>query len=440
MIKDFFYRMIGATPSPVKPREKPKPAPGPAPSPSPNPAPGRPSPRPGREPRPVTDPKNRIDPYLSLLPEEYFHTLKPDFRILLETAKPLPHPERLDLLESQVIRDRDETYSRWTGIENRHPEKKLAEIIKKKQNENHAPILHVIHSYLSEILGNNHHGIMENLDIQWKNPYDIDKKEERELDESQHIRRLEEVPDLTEEEIGYVSGTALRSEIYYQMIQGFGILYMDGFFRMMRNDLSQIDGDLPGLYEEFHLNGHNNHHRVFYDVMSGKRLPSNVDETMEKTKSEGRVWHSTEPVTDPDSGNVTGMRSHAHARSEIGVVLAHEALKGAFQLLTPYGRLHENYLNDVEMRLLRMALSSYWAEIRQFVLGPALFRMFQEYLDRLQIPSSASDETLYLALQNLLLLQDDRLHLHLSLIHNPSDFEIVSDIPFLAEELLQGLE
>lgn len=399
-------------PAPVKP--DPKPAPSPRPDRSP--APGRPSPRPGERPGPVTDPKN----YLERLSDEYYHTLPADLKKVFSDTNPVRFAQKVNLLESRILKDREETTRRREAIQDRWKERELPDRILKLQKGLEGPIQAIIHDYLEEIAGPLYHRNRENLDLSWKDPYDLKTEKERPfLQESRRDRpgntsdenRDRESRGETGEDSGkkneidrdYLKDTMLRSEFYYQMIQGFGILYMDGFFRMHRKEIDALQPELSRRYEEYHLNGHFVHHLVFQDVMEGKTLPPGIDAKMEKEKSQGRVWHTTDPMVDETTGNVTGIRSVAHARSRFGIILVHEALKGLFQLLTPWARLHENYLRPAELDLHRMALNSYWAEIRQFAMGPSLFLQLQSLLDRLEIPSFASSDFLYRAIENIAL-------------------------------------
>lgn len=383
------------TPAPSRPDEKPDPVR--------KPSPGRPSPRPGETPRPVTEPKN----ILQFLNREYYHTLNEELKKKLKGADPFALNETIpNLFAETLLSEREENQSRSrTHLRRKHP-RELPGLIRKAESGRQDRIIAVVKDYLGEIFGPLHRQIDEKLDIAWKNPYDTD--EEPFSEEDVNREKYGREPEKNDEfDLDFVRETVLKSEIYYLLTQGFGILYMDGFFRMMRNKLTAIDDSLPSLYDEYHLSGHATHHRVFAEVMSGVKLPPGIDERMEKNTSEGRVWHTTEPVVDQETGNILGVNTASFARAEMGVVLAHEALKGAFQILTPWARLNENYLRDSEMAVVRSALNSYWAEIRQFTLGPSFFMLMQKTLHSLDINTQLSSTNFYLAIQNLILADHD---------------------------------
>ena len=414
-------------PAPAPQRE---PNPSPAPAPTPQPSPGRPSPRPGRRPLPVTDPKN----YLAPLSPRYFHNLAPPLNELLRDYSPLnPHIAPIETFSAEVLQERTNTEMRCDHIYSANPINltKLPQQIKTLQRGKEDPLLDLIHTYLQEIFGELYQAqITHRLDLGWHNPYDpappIGQSAsstakpnaparasaarasappenpgpayaENQRPELQH-------PDGQLIDIDYVGETLLRSELYYWFIQGFGIIYMDGFFRMMARELRALDPLLPTLYQLFHLNGHANHHLVVEDVIRGKKIDAAIEQRMESNHSEGRVWHHVDPLIDPDSGNITAINTSAHARSEIGVVLAHEALKGAFQILTPWARIHQNYLATTERNIIERAAGGYWAEMRQFSLGPSYFPKFIASLEGCRVPVSLSSPHLYHALQNFLLL------------------------------------
>ncbi len=417
-------------PTPTKPDRRPAPPARPDtdperqpdPSRKPQPAPERPSPRPGREPHPVTDPRN----YLERLSAEYYHTLSPSLKDLLSDAVPFALPGcdlATGVLDEKISRAREDTFQRWSEKSKPYPERATHRELLEKQKGLEQEIKLVIHNYLHEVMGGLYPSVEKNLDLQWKDPYDLSQPEEQKFAESARFERTKELPQMENEELEYTKSTIRRSELYYQLLQGFGILYMDGFFRMMRSDLKRIGSELDLLYERYHLNGHNTHHRVFYDVMTGRTLPPGIDQKMEENKSEGRVWHTTDPVVDESSGNVMDIHTRAHARSPVGVVLVHEALKGAFQLLTPWARLNENYLNQNEMNLLRTALNSYWAEIRQFVMGSSFFTMFQQGLESVGISSSPASSDFYLAVQNFILAEEKHYTRFLHIILNSSEVD-----------------
>lgn len=389
-------------PEPAEPPVKPRPAPEPAPEPSP----GRPSPRPGEKPSPVTDPKNYLEP----LPGHYYHTVSKEMRSHLSGSELFGAEQDLSRLEDRVLQDREQTTARRDSIDARFDERKLPDRILYLQRGIEDHLYKMVLEYMEDVFGGLYHSIHENLDIAWKDPYDLNEQSEESMKRESQRKRSED-RDLKDENItwDYLKETILRSEFYYQLIQGFGILYMDGFFRMNRNRMDRLNSELAGRYEEYHLNGHFMHHRVFQEVMEGKKLPEGVDKRMESQKSHGRVWHTTDPVEDLESGNVIGMKSTAHARSLYGIVLVHEALKGAFQLLTPWARLNENYLRENELNIHRTALNSYWAEIRQFAMGPSFFRMVQDFLDDVGIPANTSNPEFFIALQNIVLLPSNKL-------------------------------
>ncbi len=434
------YNAADPSPSPAKPA--PSPAPGPAPSPQPNrkdPAPekkpGRPSPRPGEKPRPVTDPKN----YLRLLPSEYFHTLSPPLKSELTGSDPFSNSHApLEKLEILTVDDLNRSIEKTTSYKTRIRSSSIFQEIRECEKGHEKKIQSLIKGYLEEITGPLYHTVSENLDIAWKNPYDTrdesfsgslnkydnayetsDSKSRAKNRSKYGNEKNSQLNDISgtssntdtdkndeyEEEqppdMDYIRDTIIKSEIYYLLVQGFGILYMEGFFEMMGRELTGICEKLPDLYREFHWNGHLTHHRVFGEVMSGIRLPDNVDRMMESTKSEGRVWNRVEPVIDEETGNILSVRATAHARAETGVVLAHESLKGVFQLLTPWARVNENYLRPAEMGIVRRALNSYWAEIRQFALGPSFFKMFQSTLERMNLSASPARAEFYLSIQNI---------------------------------------
>jgi hypothetical protein len=446
-IKKLKFLYLSGHPAPVREPER-KPLPSPAPDkerepdrPSrenepvpgkPSPSPGRPSPLPGREPRPITDPKN----FLNLLIKEYYHTSPADIKTFLFGITPFSHCEKGDLkfrdlsLLGNLIHREYKTTADLLYNHNlyaKYKENDIPGILNSSQAGHEKEILDLINKYLYDIMGDCYSAIKDRLDIAWLNPYDessenkksdiakswfSENNESKEKNTEKRERNNTSEKADTEINPDYLKEVILRSEINFLIIQGFSVQYMQGFFRMYRKELNMLHSELADLYELFHLYSRFNHFRIFEDVMAGKKLPRGIDEYMEKNQSQGRVWFSADPVTDENNGDILAINSRAHARSESGVVLAHEALKGSIQLLLPWSRFHETYLNDSERRVHRNATGSFWAEIRQFVIGPFFFRLLQKYYDSINKKSSVSSHEFYTELDSFSeKLTDDLLNL-----------------------------
>jgi hypothetical protein len=404
-----------APPAPVKePQRKPSPERQPGtdrPSREKDPSPGRPAPVPGREPRPIIDPKN----FLNLLTKEYYHTSRPEIKDRLKNVNPFCAVENPD----DIVHFGQEVYKEYSDsltllinhpLYKKYKESDLPKKISEFQNRHEDKILFFINKYMEDIMGECFLSIQNQLDLSWYNPYnDSDDSTKsrsgkkspgfvkswfREQN-SDSAESESEIPDGSAIDWDYLKEVIIRSEVNFLLIQGFSILYMSGFFRMYRRELDSLHPELSEIYELFHLYGRFNHFRTFEDVMIGRNLPSRIDNYMENNQSQGRVWYSSDPVTDENTGNVININNRAHARSESGVVLVHEALKGSIQLLLPWARFHETYLNDAERRIHRKATGSFWSEIRQFVLGPTFFKSYQKFLDAKNRDSFVSSHKFY---------------------------------------------
>ncbi len=397
-LDSFFKNLFYSGPAPVKepPPAPVRPVPEKPPQPAPSPSPGRPAPVPGREPRPVTDPKNHP---LYFIPE-YYHTAPENLRMEFSGITPFAsgYP---DILMQSFWTDYMQTLNRLSShhLLQKYPEKELPAVIKKIQAGHEDKITDLIRLYLAEIMGDCYTSVSGSLDIAWYNPYEKNTEKSPSFVKEWFRENTGSASDKkqTHDQVStdYLKEVLIRTETSLLIIQGFSVIYMDGFFRMFRQELNSLHQELADIYELFNLYGRFNHFRTFEDVLSGIRLPPGTDSFMEKSQSQGRVWFSSDPVTDENTGEVIAMNNKAHARSESGVVLAHEALKGSIQLLLPWARFHESYLNDAEREILRKMTGSFWAEIRQFATGASFFRLLQKYLENDQLPDRISEPAFY---------------------------------------------
>jgi len=367
--------------------------PGPLPSPDPDiiePAPDSPlrtSPRPGTRPRPSTDPK------------QFPHRLKPSYfgpvPAWLENAAELSVPFGKNGVPQEITgRIEKEEREAYLAIEESGPTMQAMFDIPGLQAGHEQEILQCVKDYCAGLYGNECGRVLEKLDIEFKqnNPAVV----------SEILHKLDSNEPTQARQTGFEGATleflcsaVQRAELYSLLAQGFAIIHMKKFVEWAKPRFNAIS---PGLYEaygEFFTASRMSHFGLFrnQNEENGRCL-------LGPEHSLGECDVCYEPETDPDDPDcITAMNAYGRATSSNGIILAHEALKASFQLLTVWAKRYDNYCSKQEWLALRMLVNSPFAEVRQFVLGPSVFRRVTEGLASAGMPVAPDNPGFYSAIQ-----------------------------------------
>jgi len=346
-------------------------------------SPLRRSPRPDRQPNPSTDPKQ----FLARLLRNYFGPQKGTLRAVAATACPLRMSGSLDRLIGIEARD---IGAQARGVVAAHNPAAIMQSIESLESEIRPQILGCIDDYARSVFGGLYDAIRTDLDTEYEHNNTntvrtILKLADAGIDDSAST----ELTDSTE----FLADTVRRAEVHSLLIQGASIRLMQAFPAFAR---SHLPATLCDTYDAFYLLSRIGHYQAFRMQMEGESPVSPI--TPEHSLGESDVCY--EPVLRPDNPTeIVGMRAHARATSHLGIVLLHEVIKASLQLLTVWAKVRENYLTRQEWLALRLLVNSPFAEIRQFVVGPAFLERTQTAFTDAGLPVGSDDPEFYRALQ-----------------------------------------
>ncbi|MFC1483196.1 hypothetical protein ACFL56_02935 [Candidatus Margulisiibacteriota bacterium] len=188
------------------------------------------------------------------------------------------------------------------------------------------------------------------------------------------------------------------------------MLYMDSFFRLMKNDLEKINPDLPEIYYQLHYLIKVSHCTFYEGFTENPGFAANIPDG--EAAAIGKSIVRPEFKTNKEKTELIDIKANGSAYGENGLALAHEVMKTIFIMKTRWSMADRAFLTDEE-RIIHDAFTlSVGAESRQFILGPAVFSLMQKHLEEVDMTFSITDKNLYRLIQNWFYL-------------NPQDFSML---------------
>ena len=350
-------------------------------------SPLRTSPRPGTRPRPSTDPKQ----FPHKLMPSYFGPVPGRLKKLAERSVPFGKNGVPRKIISRVEAEECEARN---AFERSRASLWMLFDIPKLQAGHQQDLWQFVVDYLAELLGKDCGRVVARLNVEFE---ENDPAAVQEI-----LDKLEGKVQPEDKEAGfdgtsreYLCEAVRRAEMYSLLAQGFALIHMKKFLEWGKPRFESLSPGLFEAYKTFFEVSRVNHFALFRkQIAQGGECPLGPEHSL----GESDVCY--EPETDPDDPDrITGINAYGRATSANGIILAHEALKASFQLLTVWAKRYDNYCTKEEWLALRMLVNSPFAEMRQFALGPSVFEFAAEGLASAGVRVAPGNPDFYSAIQ-----------------------------------------